>query len=108
MFLFAGFFFFFKSNHSEKMWKTTTSTFQGNISSSSFIAEQLSVLLVVKSWNFTEWYSSKDLTLQVKCIKISPDIIIKTLAAIPVTTANIEHFFVCWDKILEDTVQNNV
>ena len=34
-------------------------------------------LFVVKTWNCTERYSSKDLALRIKCIKIFSDIMLK-------------------------------
>ena len=107
MFLFAVFFFFLK----QPLWENVKNNFFNF--SRQYIVQFLYSRAVVcsvysKILELYGIYSSKDLTLQVKCMKISPDIIIKTLAAIPVTTANVENFFVCWDKILEDTVQNNV
>ena len=59
----------FKSNHSEKLWKLTLLkhlNFQGNMWRISSI---VTVLFIAKTWSFTKRYSSKDLTLQVKCVK---------------------------------------
>ena len=62
----------FKRNHTEKLWNITLlkikhSNFQGNIWRSSFLVVFCSAYS--KTWNFTKRYPSKDLTVQVKCIK---------------------------------------
>ena len=56
-----------------------------------------SILFVGKTWNFTKKDSIKDLTLLVKYIKASPDIIIKT-SKYRLLYWQLWKIFVCWDK----------
>ena len=97
----------FKSNHSEKLWKITLhSSSQGNTWGSSFIIVFCSVysknlklyekIFHQRSHSSSQvekylWYYNKSINWG-----DTNDFI-----------ANVENFFVCYDKLLEDTIQNN-
>ena len=73
------------------------------------MAQFFSVKFIAKFWNFTKRYSRKDLTLQVESMKNISWYYNKSINWGDTSDfiANVENFFVCCDKLLEDTIQNN-